>query len=94
MNAYYLGSELAIRDYVLNYLKEKQSTISLAGTYKIKGVVSVDGKLKVSSIIQLTKVNCNCEDTITEVLNTMIKWNPGLEDGKKVSSNVQFTIAF
>jgi hypothetical protein len=94
VNAYYLGSELAIRDYVLNYLKEKQSTISLAGTYKIKGVVSVDGKLKVSSIIQLTKVNCNCEDTITEVLNTMIKWNPGLEDGKKVSSNVQFTIAF
>jgi hypothetical protein len=94
VNAYYLGSELAIRDYVLNYLKEKQSTISLAGTYKIKGVVSVDGKLKVSSIIQLTKVNCDCEDTITEVLNTMIKWNPGLEDGKKVSSNVQFTIAF
>jgi hypothetical protein len=94
VNAYYLGSELAIRDYVLNYLKEKQSTISLAGTYKIKGVVSVDGKLKVSSIIQLTKVNCNCEDTITEVLNTMIKWNPALEDGKKVSSNVQFTIAF
>ncbi len=93
-NAYYLGSELAIRDYVLNYLKEKQSTISLAGTYKIKGVISVDGKLKVSSIMQLTKVNCNCEDTITEVLNTMTKWNPAQEDGKKVSSKVEFTIAF
>lgn len=94
MIAYYTGSELAIRDYVLNYLKEKQSTISLAGTYKIKGVISLDGKLKVSSIMQLTKVNCNCEDTITEVLNTMTKWNPAQEDGKKVSSKVEFTIAF
>jgi hypothetical protein len=44
--------------------------------------------------MQLTKVNCNCEDTITEVLNTMTKWNPAQEDGKKISSKVEFTIAF
>ena len=93
-SAYYLGSELAIRDYVLNYLKEKQSNKSIAGIYKIKGVVSIDGKLKVSSIVQSTKVNCLCEDIITEALNTMIKWNSALEDGKKVSSNVEFLISF
>ena len=93
-SAYYLGSELAIRDYVLNYLKEKQSNKSIAGIYKIKGVVSIDGKLKVSSIVQSTKVNCLCEDIITEALNTMIKWNSALEDGKKVSSSVEFLISF
>jgi hypothetical protein len=92
--AYYNGSEIAIRDYVLNYLKEKQSTVSVAGTYKIKGVVSTDGKLKVSSISQLTKVNCNCDDTITEALNTMVKWNSAIEAGKNVSSNVEFIVAF
>lgn len=93
-NAYYPGSELAIREFVLNYLKEKQSLVSIAGTYKITGIVSDNGKLKVISIIQTTKVNCNCENTLTEALNTMTKWNPAIERGENISSNVEFTIAF
>lgn len=93
-SAYYMGSELAIRDYVLKYLKDKQSNVTLIGTYKIKGTVSADGKLKVNSIIQITKVNCDCESTITEALNTMNKWNPAIENGKKASSNVEFVISF
>lgn len=94
LGAYYNGSELAIRDYVLKYLKEKQSNVNLLGTYKLKGTVLADGKLKVNSIIQITKVNCNCESAITEALNTMSKWNPAIENGKKVSSSVEFVISF
>lgn len=93
-DAYYTGSELAIRNYVLSYLKSKQSLVTITGTYKISGSVSVEGKLKVSSITQTTKVNCNCEAIITEALNTMTEWNPAIEAGKNISSNVEFTIQF
>ena len=91
---YYTGSEIAVRDYVLLYLKTKQSLVSFAGTYKILGNVSSEGKLKIISIIQITKVNCNCENIIIEALNTMTKWNPAIEEGKNVASNVEFTLAF
>lgn len=93
-SAYYDGSELAIRDYVVKYIKDKKSSMLLAGTYKVKGNVSVEGKLKVGSILQITKLNCNCEDEITEALNSMTKWNSAIEDGKKISSSVEFTLAF
>jgi hypothetical protein len=92
--AYYTGSELAIRKYVLSYLKSKQSVITIAGTYKISGSVSAEGKLKINSITQTTKVNCNCEGIITEALNTMTEWNPALQNEKLVQSKVEFTIQF
>lgn len=93
-NAYYTGSELAIKNYVLTYLKSKQSSVTIAGTYKISGIVSNEGKLKISSITQTTKVNCNCEAIITDALNTMTEWNPALQNGRSVQSNVEFIVQF
>lgn len=93
-NAYYEGGELAIRDFVVSYVKEKKITTPIIGKYKIMGVVDTVGKLKVISITQITKEYCGCSDIIKEALNAMKKWTPALQDGKNVPSNVEFMIGF
>lgn len=94
MNAYYTGSELAIRDYILEFLAKKSSSAIITGKYKIIGNVSAKGELSVITIIQISNENCHCTEQIKEALNSMTKWNPAVEDGKKSSSRVEFIIAF
>lgn len=93
-NAYYVGSELAIRDYVLEFLSKKSGSVIITGKYKISGNVSTKGTLSVITIIQISSENCHCTEQIKEALNSMTKWNPAVEDGKKVSSKVEFVISF
>ena len=93
-NAYYVGSELAIRDYVLEFLSKKSGSVIITGKYKISGNVSTKGTLSVITIIQISSENCHCTEQIKEALNSMTKWNPAVEDGKKVSSKVEFIVAF
>lgn len=85
--AYYTGGEVAIKDFVLNYLKEHAAIISIKGKYKIIGSVNAKGELKVNSITQINKEYCEgCSEKIKEALNTMKKWN--------LSSIVEFTLIF
>lgn len=93
-NAYYLGRELAIRDYVLEFLARKSGSVIITGKYKITGNVSAKGELNVVTINQISSENCHCIEQIKEALNAMIKWNPAVEDGKKVSSKVDFILSF
>ena len=93
-NAYYLGTELAIRDYVLEFLAKKSGSVIITGKYKITGNVSAKGELNVVTINQISSENCYCIEQIKEALNAMTKWNPALEDGKKVSSKVDFILSF
>ena len=93
-SAYYPGGELSIKEFVLTYLKSKKYTNTIIGKYKIEATAFTNGTLKVNSIIQITKENCNCTDKIKEALNTMTKWNPSLNDGNKTQSNVEFVIEF
>ncbi|HRG01482.1 MAG TPA: hypothetical protein PKZ75_10220 [Bacteroidia bacterium] len=85
--AYYTGGETAIKEYIVNYLKEHSSSIILKGKYKVIGNVNNKGELKVTSITQITKEYCEgCSDKIKEALNTMKNWNS--------SSVVEFTLIF
>jgi hypothetical protein len=93
-NAYYLGSELAVRDYVLEFLAKKSGSVIITGKYKITGNVSAKGELNVVTINQISSENCHCIEQIKEALNAMTKWNPAVEDGKKVSSKVDFILLF
>jgi len=93
-NAYYLGSELAIRDYVLEFLARKSGSVIITGKYKITGNVSAKGELNVVTINQISSENCHCIEQIKEALNAKTKWNPAVEDGKKVSSKVDFILSF
>ncbi|MES2567730.1 MAG: hypothetical protein V4565_12735 [Bacteroidota bacterium] len=92
--AYYKGGELAIKEYVMAYLKSKQISQVVVGRYKVTGIVSPEGHLKVETIVQLSNDNCNCMDKIKETLNLMKAWNPAISDGKKSSSEVEFVIGF
>lgn len=92
--AYYLGGELGIKEFVLTYLKSKQYENPITGTYKIKATVFTNGTIKVNSIIQTTKENCNCTDKIKEALNTMTQWNSSSNGGNKTQSDVEFVIGF
>ena len=94
MSAYYTGSELAIRDYVLEFLAKKSGSVIITGKYKITGNVSAKGELNVVTIIQISNENCHCTEQIKEALNSMTKWNPAVEGGKKSSSNVEFIVGF
>ncbi len=93
-SAYYSGGELAIKNFVLDYMKSRQYKTTIAGTYKIKATVSEAGHLNINSIVQTTTEICNCTDKITEALNTMTKWNSSMNDRKKISSQVEFMIKF
>jgi len=85
--AYYAGGEVAIKDFVLNYLKKHAATITIKGKYKIIGSVNAKGELKVTSIVQISKNYCeSCSDKMKEALNTMKNWNS--------SSIVEFTLIF
>ena len=85
--AYYTGGETAIKDFVVNYLKEHSYTISIKGKYKVIGSVNEKGELKVTSIVQISKNYCeSCSDKMKEALNSMKNWNS--------SSEVEFTLDF
>ncbi|MES2761577.1 MAG: hypothetical protein V4677_05200 [Bacteroidota bacterium] len=92
-SAYYIGSELAIRDVVLNYFKDRSLTTPI-GKYKIKGIVDAKGKLKVSSVTKISQEDCKCSAQLENALNSMKNWNSANQEGKDVSSDVEFTLAF
>lgn len=81
------GGESAIKEYVLNYLKEHSQNSSMKGKYKVLGKVNAKGELKVDTITQISKEYCEgCSDKIKEALNTMKNWN--------ASSVAEFTLNF
>lgn len=85
--AYFTGGEIAIKEFVVNYMKEHLSSVVVKGKYKVIGNVNAKGELKVSSITQISKDYCEgCSDKIKEALNTMKNWNS--------SSVVEFTLIF
>ena len=85
--AYYNGGEMAIKEFVINYMKEHSSSVVVKGKYKVIGNVNAKGELKVNSITQISKEYCEgCADKIKEALNTMKNWNS--------SSVVEFTLMF
>lgn len=93
-SAYYVGSELAIRDYIVSYFKQNTITNEASGKFKISGIVDTNGNFKVMDIVQITRNNCNCVDDIKKALNSMTKWVPAIKDDKSVSSSVEFVISF
>lgn len=92
--AFYNGGELAIKQYVIDYFKEKNITVSLKGKFKITGTVNTLGVLNVTSLIQITKEYCGCEEQIKSALNTMKNWSPASSGGKSSSARVEFTLVF
>ncbi len=93
-SAYYVGSEVAIRDYVTSYFKEKTIAASLSGKYKVTGTVDNKGHLKVTTISEIGKDNCGCKEDIKKALNSMTKWISATEGAKYVPSNVEFILVF
>ena len=90
----YTGNELAIKDYVLSYLKSKQIVKPIFGSFKIVGDINLKGELTVSEIIQINKENCSCIEEIKKALNTMKKWNTAKQNGDAIPSSVEFTLNF
>lgn len=93
-NAFYLGGELAIKEFVLTYLKEKSITKPIVGKYTIKGTVNAKGSLSVITITQISSEYCECGALIKEALNTMKTWTPASNEEKPVNSIVEFTLIF
>lgn len=93
-NAFYPGGELAIKEFVLTYLKEKSITKPIVGKYKIKGTVNTKGNLSVITITQISREYCECATLIKEALNTMKTWTPASTGEKSVNSSVEFTLIF
>jgi hypothetical protein len=92
-SAYYAGGELAIKQVVVAYFKDKALTVPI-GKYNMKGTVDVKGKLKVNALTKLSVEDCNCSGDIQKALNAMKNWNAAIKNGKKVSSNVEFVLTF
>jgi hypothetical protein len=93
-HAFYPGGESAIKEFVKSFLiAEKNSTV-LVGQYKIKGIVSEHGTLKVKSMVQISKDVCNCKDEIEKALNKMNNWHSASDNGKKKASEVEFELIF
>lgn len=93
-NAYYNGGELAIRDFVVNYVKTKNLSLVLKGHFKVIATVDANGSLKVDSVKNISN-DCNdCIKPMTEALNTMKNWTPSNKNGRAVSSTTEFTLIF
>ena len=90
----YTGNELAIKEFILSYLKSKQIVKPIFGSFKIVGNVNLKGELTVSEIKQINKENCSCIEEIKKALNTMKKWNTAKQNGNAISSSVEFTLIF
>ncbi len=92
-HAYFTGGELAIRDFVRTNKNER--SLILVGRYKIKAIVHVNGRLRVTSVVQLTKESCEqCIEVITKALNTMTGWTPATWDKKPTASTAEFVLEF
>ena len=91
---FYTGNELAIKEFILSYLKSNKVVKPIFGSFKIVGYVNLKGELTVSEIIQITKDDCSCREEIKKALNTMRKWNTAKQNGNAISSGVEFTLLF
>ena len=92
--AYYTGSEIAIKDYILSYHKKINSTQKLQGTFLIKAKISHNGAFKLTSINNVSKDYSDCKNFLKEALNSMKDWNPAVENGEKIDSDTQFMLIF
>ncbi len=85
--------EHAIRDFVIANKNEK--SLTLVGKYKVKAIVHANGRLRVTSVVQLTKETCDkCTEAITKALNTMTGWTPATWDNKPTASTAEFVLEF
>lgn len=91
---FYTGNELAIKEFILSYLKSNKVVKPIFGSFKIVGYVNLKGELTVSEIIQITKDDCSCREEIKKALNTMRKWNTAKQNGNAIPSGVEFTLLF
>lgn len=92
--AYFKGSEIAIKEYILTYHKKTNSTQKLQGSFLIKAKVLSNGTLKVTSINNVSKDYSECKDFLKEALNSMKDWNPALKNGVKTDSDTHFMLMF
>jgi ribosomal protein L21 len=92
--AYYPGDKENIKKYVLNYFNEKKISTPTVGKYKINGTVNKNGELHVIKIYKISEVDCNCTENLQKALNEMKGWESASENGKTISSNVEFVINF
>lgn len=92
--AYYEGNEIAIKKYVLDYLKNKSVSQIMKGSFKINGTVDEKGKLIVVSVTSINNECKDCESILKNALNVMPDWKPALQSGKAVSSKTSFALNF
>lgn len=90
----YEGGEMAIKTYVLNYLKKKSNTQIIKGAFKVNGTVSEKGKLLVDSVTSINGECKDCENILKNALNEMPDWKPAMQGDKPVSSKTSFSLSF
>lgn len=93
-SAYYVGGELGIRNYVLNYLKEHKESVALKGKFKVKASVNEKGVLKVNTIENTSNDCKECITPITKALNSMTNWKSAIQNNNSVSSETEFMLFF
>jgi len=91
---FYTGNELAIKEFILSYLKSNKIVKPIFGSFKIVGFINLKGELTVTEIIQINKDDCSCREEIKNALNAMKKWNTAKQNGNVISSGVEFTLLF
>lgn len=92
--AYFTGTEIAIKKYILAYQKKINSNQKLQGIFLIKANVLNNGTLKVTAINNVSKDYSDCKDFLKEALNNMKDWNPALKNGVKIDSDTEFILTF
>ncbi len=92
--AFYLGGELAIKNYVLEYYKKEGLTNDLKGNFKITVNVNAKGIISVKTITNTTNDCKGCDFELMQAISTLPKWAPATSNGAAIASEKTFVLLF
>ncbi|MFO0321415.1 MAG: hypothetical protein ACK504_03200 [Bacteroidota bacterium] len=92
--AYYLGGEPGIRDYIIQEHSKTKPQFILKGKFKILITINANKSIEVNSIVNTTNDCSDCVEVISKILKQMKNWNPEIKNGKAIKSNKNFILEF
>jgi periplasmic protein TonB len=94
INPSFPGGELALKSFLERNIQYPEEAINdgVEGTIKVAFEINEKGEL--SAIKILNKIGAGCDEEAKRVLKMMPKWNPGIYNGKPVSSRWEIPMSF
>jgi periplasmic protein TonB len=94
VNPSYPGGEAALKQFLESHLQYPEEALSSSVEGNVRIAFQINEKGELSNVRILKKLGAGCDEEAKRVLKLMPKWNPGIFNGKAVSSEWEIPMNF